>query len=446
MQEALQMIRQDLGPDAAVLQTRQTGSSLMRWLTGARQIEVTASLHADVPARFPEPPAQAGNHRSAAPATADNPADNPAENSPQTASLQQPPAAASWQEQLTAPGVQDTSQPQQHDGSALFQQNFDKPAGATSPQDSAQQPPAASDRYGLSSTDVLMQRVESLQSVVEELRGRETGRGKTSRHELPAAMFQLFTGLIDAEMSEDLARELLEEIRQRTPAELQNNAAHLRAELLKLVASEIPVCGPVRVTPGHRRLIALVGPTGVGKTTTIAKLAANFRLRHQHRVGLITVDTYRIAAVEQLRTYADIIDLPMEVVATPGEMQSAVQRMRHLDLILLDTAGRSPRDEAKLQEVREILSAAGPDETHLVLSSSSSETSLKKTAERFSRTGVNALIYTKLDEATGLGSLLPLLRSSGLPLSYVTNGQNVPGDIAPADAGELAEAVLSNNN
>ena len=113
--------------------------------------------------------------------------------------------------------------------------------------------------------------------------------------------------------------------------------------------------------------MALVGPTGVGKTTTIAKLAANFRLREKRRVGLITVDTYRIAAVEQLRTYADIIDLPMEIVSTPREMHQAVARMADLDLILMDTAGRSPRDEVKIQELKSMLAEAEPDEVHLVL-------------------------------------------------------------------------------
>ena len=134
--------------------------------------------------------------------------------------------------------------------------------------------------------------------------------------------------------------------------------------------ADFQVTGPIQVSAGEGRVVALVGPTGVGKTTTIAKLAANFRLRENRKVGLITVDTYRIAAVEQLRTYADIIDLPMEVVRTPREMREAVARMRSLDLVLMDTAGRSPRDEVNIQELKSILAEAKPAEVHLVLSAS----------------------------------------------------------------------------
>jgi flagellar biosynthesis protein FlhF len=180
----------------------------------------------------------------------------------------------------------------------------------------------------------------------------------------------------------------------------------------------------------------------VGKTTTIAKLAANFHLRDRYRVGLITVDTYRIAAVDQLRTYADIIDLPMEVVATPREMRAALTRFDDLDLVLMDTAGRSPRDEVKIQELKSMLSEAQADEVHLVLSSVASTASMKKAAERFAEVGARSLVMTKIDEATGLGNLLPLLRSCRLPLSYVTDGQNVPDDIAGADRRKLARMVL----
>jgi len=191
---------------------------------------------------------------------------------------------------------------------------------------------------------------------------------------------------------------------------------------------------------------ALVVPTGVGKTTTIAKLAANFRLKEKRRVGLITVDTYRIAAVEQLRTYANIIDLPMQVVSTPKEMHEAVRQMAGLDLVLIDTAGRSPKDEIRLQELKAFISEASADEVHLVLSSVAASRTLEQTAERFAAVGTTALIITKLDEANSLGNLLPVLRLSRLPVSYLTNGQNVPDDIEIADSPRLAKLILGLEN
>ena len=232
-----------------------------------------------------------------------------------------------------------------------------------------------------------------------------------------------------------MARELVERVRNEAPNEELADPVLIKARVARMIEEEISVAGPIAVTPGRLRLVALVGPTGVGKTTTIAKLAANYRLKGKHNVGLITVDTYRIAAVEQLRTYADIIDLPMQVVSTPREMREAVRRMRNLDLILLDTAGRSPKDEIKIRELKAFLTEASADEVHLVLSSVASARTLEQTAERFAAVGTTRLILTKLDEASSLGSVLPLVRSSKLPLSYLTNGQNVPDDIETAEPG-----------
>ena len=220
----------------------------------------------------------------------------------------------------------------------------------------------------------------------------------------------------------------------------------IKSHIARLIENEIEVTGPITPVDGKRRMVALVGPTGVGKTTTIAKLAANHRLREKQRVGLITVDTYRIAAVEQLRTYADIIDLPMEVVSTPREMREAVARMTDLDLILMDTAGRSPRDDVKIQELKSMLAEAKPDEVHLVLSSVAGASSLAQTAEKFAGVGTTALLLTKLDEAASLGNLLPLLRTCRLPLSYLTNGQNVPDDIQVAAKRQVAQMVLGVDN
>ena len=259
---------------------------------------------------------------------------------------------------------------------------------------------------------------------------------------MPQSLFRLFTSLIDAEIREDLARELVDCVQSSTSPYEWEDTLLLKARIARLIEEEIRVSGPIRVTSGKRRLVALVGPTGVGKTTTIAKLAANFRLRDQRRVGMITVDTYRIAAVEQLRTYADIMDLPMEVVSTPRELREAIQRLSHLDLILMDTAGRSPRDDVQIQELKSMLAEARPDEVHLVLSAVSSVQQLQTTAKNFERVGVTSLTLTKLDEAISLGNILPLLRSCKLPLSYITNGQNVPDDIEAADKRKLARSIL----
>jgi len=388
MQEALQQVRFTLGPDAAVLQTREVRRGPLRWLTGSREIEVLASASVNVPSRLPEPATTATT------------------------------AAATTEASRSARHVRDAQSLGDTDGYL---------------------PPADTYGYREKFREDLKSEFDDLHSLVEDLSRHNQ---HSSVHELPEGLFHLFTDLIEAELSEDLARELIDRVRQGVSSRDLNDPALLKARIMQMIEKEIRVCGPIQVQPSANRVVALVGPTGVGKTTTIAKLAANYRLREKRRVGLITVDTYRIAAVEQLRTYADIIDLPMEVVSTPREMREAVDRLSGLDLVLLDTAGRSPRDDVRIQELKSILAEAQADEIHLVLSSIASSASLQKAAERFSDVGVTALLLTKLDEATGLGNLLPLVRSCEFPLSYLTNGQNVPDDIEPADSNKLTRIIL----
>ena len=195
----------------------------------------------------------------------------------------------------------------------------------------------------------------------------------------------------------------------------------------------IPIAPPIRAVAGTRRVVALVGPTGVGKTTTVAKLAANFKLVHGMRVGLVTVDTYRIAAVEQLKTYAEIIDLPLAVANDPGEMPRAIDELGAVDMVFIDTAGRSPRDEVKIRELAEFMAQARPDEVHLVLSAGGGEQTLRSAVDRFTQVRADRLILTKLDEAEGFGAILGVLGQANRPVSYLTTGQAVPDDIEPAD-------------
>jgi flagellar biosynthesis protein FlhF len=281
--------------------------------------------------------------------------------------------------------------------------------------------------------------IDKLQQMIEKLCERSAA---APQHNLPEAFFHAFTDIIEADVDEAIARDLIDRVCSDHSAQSVADPLLVKARVAQLLEDEITVTGPIATQTDKCRLVALVGPTGVGKTTTIAKLAANHRLREKKRVGLITVDTYRVAAVEQLRTYADIIDLPMEVVATPREMREAVSRMRHLDLVLMDTAGRSPGDDIRIQELRALLSEAEPDEVMLVLSTTAGARSLTTTASRFAEVGTTSLLLTKTDEATSLGHLASLVRSCRLPVSYVTDGQNVPDDIQVADRRRLAYMIL----
>lgn len=188
---------------------------------------------------------------------------------------------------------------------------------------------------------------------------------------------------------------------------------------------------PIRL--GNRpTVVALVGPTGVGKTTTIAKLAANFALFEGKSVGLITIDTYRIAAVEQLKTYSEIINLPIEVVYTAADLKRAFQKLSDKQLILIDTAGRSQKNKQQIRELKHFFNGRPLNETHLVLSANTKLEDLLETADSFKELGVNRLIFTKLDETNSLSNVIEVAERLRIPLSYVTTGQSVPEDIEVA--------------
>jgi flagellar biosynthesis protein FlhF len=279
-----------------------------------------------------------------------------------------------------------------------------------------------------------------LHAMVETL--SRNGRVDHLLPELPGELVTTYAQLLEADVPEVLARRLVRHVADRLEPEDVHRSDRVREALCDAVEACVPVAPPIAAVPGTRRVVALVGPTGVGKTTTVAKLAANFKLAHGFRPGLVTVDTYRIAAVEQLRTYAEIIDLPLAVANAPGEMTRAIDELGDVDIVLIDTAGRSPRDEVKIRELADFLAEARPDEVHLVLSAVAGERSLRAAVERFSPVGADRLILTKLDEADGLGGVLAVLGQADRPVSYLTTGQAVPDDIEPADRARLARLIL----
>lgn len=205
------------------------------------------------------------------------------------------------------------------------------------------------------------------------------------------------------------------------------------------LARQIPCRGTsfAEALQGPRSLF--IGPTGMGKTTTIAKLGAAFALWENRKVLLLTADTYRIAAVEQLRTYAKILGVPMEVVYGPDDLPRILGRYADVDVVLLDTAGRSQNDDEKVAEYRQLYEAFEPQSTHLVLAGNVKYHDMLDVIDRMNVVPIDGLIATKLDETKSAGSLLNVVFDFNLPLTFLTAGQNVPNDIAIASG----EAFLS---
>jgi flagellar biosynthesis protein FlhF len=199
---------------------------------------------------------------------------------------------------------------------------------------------------------------------------------------------------------------------------------------------------PVRDGRKIKGVIAFVGPTGVGKTTTLAKLAARYAMSEKVSVGLISADTYRIAAADQLKTYAKIMGLPIKVVSEKGEFKEALSRFSDRDLVMVDTPGKSRKDQGYMEKLRDFLSVGVPVETNLLLSLTASRENMLEAASRFDMVNYDNIIFTKVDEATGVGSMYDVIDEVGKPVSYLTVGQNVPNDIEDANPGRIARLIM----
>ena len=212
----------------------------------------------------------------------------------------------------------------------------------------------------------------------------------------------------------------------------------LKMEIRRLVT----VTGGIALSAGTTKVVALVGATGVGKTTNLAKLAALYSVQERARVGVITTDTYRVAATDQLQVYTNIIDIDMKIVHDQAEMKAALRDYDGHDLVLIDTAGGSPFNREQMTELRSLLEVAQPQEVHLLISANTALEDVRDVVTHFSILNPTAMLFTKLDETQRYGSLFCLTAEAGLPLSYFSLGQNVPDDIMPASPGTVAKLVI----
>ena len=200
--------------------------------------------------------------------------------------------------------------------------------------------------------------------------------------------------------------------------------------------------GALKMRKNSPRIIALVGPTGVGKTTTTAKLAAMHALNKGSKVALITMDIFRVGAVEQLKTYSRIMGIPLEVASTPLELEKAVERYSDYDLIMIDTAGRSHKDQEKLSEMKNFFEDKFPMEVYLCLSATTKDRELEEILHRFSIFQIGKIVFTKIDESESCGNMVNLLMKNNLQVAYFTTGQRVPEDIEVATPAKLADMIL----
>ena len=261
--------------------------------------------------------------------------------------------------------------------------------------------------------------------------------------DIPDELSEFYVKLIEQEVVEDLAHGLVKRLVTEVGKDFLNDKELLREKLLTNIAKLINVGSPITLKKGQTRVVAMIGPTGVGKTTTIAKLAANLQLKQKAKVGLITLDTFRIAAVDQLHNYASILDVPIVVVNRAEEILEAIIQLSTCDVILIDTAGRSHRDYDKMSDLANFLDLAKPDEVHLVLSTTTSQKSMERIIDSFSYCHIDRILLTKLDEAVNLGMVLNVLGRVQTELSYFTMGQNVPDDIEEGEARTLARMILT---
>ena len=280
--------------------------------------------------------------------------------------------------------------------------------------------------------------VEDIKSTVSEIAQRLK---YTQAPALPDNLREAYLNLIEQDVNEEAAAELTEAVfRSMTPGQVDRRENVDRC-LIEMIASLVKTGTTGKQKSKRPRIVALVGPTGAGKTTTIAKLAAIEKFLNNARVGLITLDTFRIGAIEQLRTFASIADIPMEVVYRQSEMNAAIKKLSNKDVILIDTVGRSQRASKDLAELKKFVDAAKPDEVHLVLSASTGARTLLEVVDKFKVLKPNNIIFSKIDEAVTFGPLFNIAQRANVNVSYLTTGQGVPDDIVAADGIKFASLV-----
>ncbi|NLT19917.1 MAG: flagellar biosynthesis protein FlhF [Syntrophomonadaceae bacterium] len=287
----------------------------------------------------------------------------------------------------------------------------------------------------------LIEEIKRMNLLMSEMRSKlyevELMRGLSEQVQL------FYNALIRNNVNHQLALQIATSVESRLPRDYKVDNKWTMEVCLHTLREYLQDVSPIElVNQGQATLVFLVGPTGVGKTTTIAKLAANMTLLEGKKAALITLDTYRISAADQLRTFAEITGIPISVVFSPVEFMEALAKYKDLDIVFVDTAGRSPYNQEQLEELKQYVEIARPDETILVLSVTTDTNELIAIFNRFEPVGIDKVIFTKIDETFSYGQILNAIYEIKKPIAYITNGQSVPDDIEVPDALNLARLLL----
>jgi flagellar biosynthesis protein FlhF len=404
LKEATEEMKRDLGPEAIILNTRNVAKGGVLNFLGKETIEITAAV--DDAGRLDRAKAHTTNLQKNAVKSSYN--NHRAWN-------------AGDEHSGTLESIRNVA--------AHFEQKY---------QQEGPQPAVSSHVIQMGEFSQLKSEVEDIKSALRQI----AEHMKYSRMpSLPDSLTEAYIHLISQEVDEEVAADLVQSVYSKLTEEQLYKREVTDKYLLASLAALFKTSEAARTKKKRTRVIALVGPTGVGKTTTIAKLAAINKLMNHLDVALISADTYRIGAIEQLRTFAAIADIPIEVAYKPGEMGSALKKFSEKDIIFVDTVGRSQKAAKELAELRKFVDAAEPDEVHLVLNASTNAKTQHDIIDRYVSIKPNRILFSKLDEAAMLGPILNVMRKHQLPISYVTTGQVVPDDIVKPTSAQLASML-----
>lgn len=299
-------------------------------------------------------------------------------------------------------------------------------------------------------SSAIEERLDSLQSLLEdrisaEKKNQEDGMGVAEGRAQEGFSFvkMLYQTLLDNEVDEKYANQILDELEKISSK--GNNIDYILSHIYQKLILKFGQPKPIELTDTKPKVAFFIGPTGVGKTTTIAKIASRYKVDEGRKVAFLTADTYRIAATEQLRTYANILDMSLTIVYSPEEIKDAVDNLSDYDLILVDTAGFSHKNAAQCEDVKTLIGGLSSDyetEVYLVLSATTKYRDLQDMCDIYQTFADYKLIFTKLDETSCYGNLLNIHLYSGANLSYATYGQNVPDDIEVFDTQKIVKKLL----